>query len=107
MRIAFAGNPNSGKTTMYNALTGRNERVGNWAGVTVERKESLIKKSYYDGAENWWRWICPAPIPCRLLLLRRASGCDYQYCGCHEFKQEPVLHHAASGAGRARGCCLK
>ena len=32
MRIAFAGNPNSGKTTMYNALTGRNERVGNWAG---------------------------------------------------------------------------
>ncbi len=52
MRIAFAGNPNSGKTTMYNALTGRNERVGNWAGVTVERKESLIKKAYYDGEEE-------------------------------------------------------
>lgn len=52
MRIAFAGNPNSGKTTMYNALTGRNERVGNWAGVTVERKESPIKKSYYDGTEE-------------------------------------------------------
>ena len=51
MRIAFAGNPNSGKTTMYNALTGRNERVGNWAGVTVERKESPIKKAYYDGEE--------------------------------------------------------
>ena len=52
MRIAFAGNPNSGKTTMYNALTGRNERVGNWAGVTVERKESLIRKAYYDGGEE-------------------------------------------------------
>ena len=52
MRIAFAGNPNSGKTTMYNALTGRNERVGNWAGVTVERKESLIKKAYYNSAEE-------------------------------------------------------
>ena len=52
MRIAFAGNPNSGKTTMYNALTGRNEKVGNWAGVTVERKESLIKKAYYDGGEE-------------------------------------------------------
>ena len=52
MRIAFAGNPNSGKTTMYNALTGRNEKVGNWAGVTVEKKESPIKKSYYDGAEE-------------------------------------------------------
>lgn len=52
MRIAFAGNPNSGKTTMYNALTGRNERVGNWAGVTVERKESPIKKSCYTGNEE-------------------------------------------------------
>ena len=46
MRIAFAGNPNSGKTTMYNALTGRNEKVGNWAGVTVDKKEALIKKQY-------------------------------------------------------------
>ncbi len=45
MRIALAGNPNSGKTTMYNGLTGRNERVGNWAGVTVDKKESPIKKS--------------------------------------------------------------
>ena len=52
MRIALTGNPNSGKTTMYNALTGRNEKVGNWAGVTVEKKESLIKKSYYDGKEE-------------------------------------------------------
>ncbi|MDY5701306.1 MAG: ferrous iron transporter B [Lachnospiraceae bacterium] len=52
MRIALAGNPNSGKTTMYNALTGRNERVGNWAGVTVEKKESPIKKNYYDGTEE-------------------------------------------------------
>ena len=52
MRIAFAGNPNSGKTTMYNALTGRNEHVGNWAGVTVEKKESPIRKGYYDGTEE-------------------------------------------------------
>lgn len=51
MRIALTGNPNSGKTTMYNALTGRNERVGNWAGVTVEKKESPIKKGYFDGTE--------------------------------------------------------
>ncbi len=52
MRIAFAGNPNSGKTTMYNALTGRNEKVGNWAGVTVDKKESKIKRSLYEGAEE-------------------------------------------------------
>ena len=52
MRIALAGNPNSGKTTTYNALTGRNERVGNWAGVTVEKKEHPIKKSFYNGVEE-------------------------------------------------------
>ena len=52
MRIALAGNPNSGKTTMYNALTGRNEKVGNWAGVTVERKEYAIKKSLRGGTEE-------------------------------------------------------
>ena len=52
MRIALTGNPNSGKTTLYNALTGRSEKVGNWAGVTIEKKESPIKKSYYDGGEN-------------------------------------------------------
>ena len=52
MRIALTGNPNSGKTTMYNALTGRNEKVGNWAGVTVEKKESPIKKAYCEGTEE-------------------------------------------------------
>ena len=52
MRIALAGNPNSGKTTMYNALTGRNEKVGNWAGVTVDKKEHPIKKSYNAGEEE-------------------------------------------------------
>ena len=46
MKIALTGNPNSGKTTMYNALTGRNEKVGNWAGVTVDKKEHPIKRIY-------------------------------------------------------------
>lgn len=52
MRIALAGNPNSGKTTMYNSLTGRNEKIGNWAGVTVDRKESPIKAKYNDSAKE-------------------------------------------------------
>ncbi len=52
MRIAFAGNPNSGKTTMFNALTGKHEHVGNWAGVTIGRKESPIKKEYSQGSEE-------------------------------------------------------
>ena len=51
MRIALTGNPNSGKTTMYNALTGRNEKVGNWAGVTVDKKEHPIKKVYAGDAQ--------------------------------------------------------
>lgn len=52
MRIALTGNPNSGKTTMYNALTGRNEKVGNWAGVTVSKKEHPVRKTYYAGEER-------------------------------------------------------
>ncbi len=52
MRIALTGNPNSGKTTMFNALTGRNEKVGNWAGVTVDKKEHTIKKAYCTGNEE-------------------------------------------------------
>ena len=52
MRIALTGNPNSGKTTMFNALTGKNEKVGNWAGVTVDKKAHPIKKSFYKGSEE-------------------------------------------------------
>jgi len=52
MRIALTGNPNSGKTTMYNALTGSSEKVGNWAGVTVDKKEHPIKKAFYTGEET-------------------------------------------------------
>ena len=52
MKIALTGNPNSGKTTTYNALTGMNERVGNWAGVTVEKKEAPISKKFYAGKET-------------------------------------------------------
>ena len=51
MRIALAGNPNSGKTTMFNVLTGSNEKVGNWAGVTVDKKERPIKRAYTDGRD--------------------------------------------------------
>ncbi|MBO7214880.1 MAG: ferrous iron transport protein B [Clostridia bacterium] len=51
MRIALAGNPNSGKTTMFNSLTGSNEKVGNWAGVTVDKKEHTVKKAFTQGRD--------------------------------------------------------
>ncbi len=49
MKIALAGNPNSGKTTIYNILTGKDEKVGNWAGVTVDKKEGMLKKQFSGG----------------------------------------------------------
>ncbi len=52
MRIAMTGNPNSGKTTMFNAITGRNEKVGNWAGVTVDIKKGSVKHSLNDSDEK-------------------------------------------------------
>ena len=89
MRIALTGNPNSGKTTMYNALTGRNEKVGNWAGVTVEKKEYPIKKSYYAGGEQLIAVYLPgaysmSPFTSEESItssyVKRESGCHHQYC---------------------------
>ena len=52
IRIALAGNPNSGKTTLFNKLTGANQFVGNWPGVTVEKKEGKLKKHHQSGDED-------------------------------------------------------
>ena len=67
LRIALAGNPNSGKTTLFNALTGSNQFVGNWPGVTVEKKEGKLKK--HDGVTITFPVFIPfPPTPWRKLL---------------------------------------
>ena len=70
MRIALTGNPNSGKTTMFNALTGRNEKVGNWAGVTVDKKEHSIKKSF-STQENVIARLLPVKNQLQVLMLNK------------------------------------
>ena len=76
MRISFPGNPNSGKTTMYNALTGKNERVGNWAGVTIGRKESPIKADYANTTEELVAVDLPGAIPCHHSHRKKVSPAD-------------------------------
>ena len=53
IKIALAGNPNCGKTTLFNSLTGSNQFVGNWPGVTVEKKEGKLKGKKGKGEEKW------------------------------------------------------
>lgn len=66
IRIVMAGNPNSGKTTVYNAITGRMERVGNWTGVTVEKKNLPLRKNIAQGMRTSLRWTFPEHILCHL-----------------------------------------
>ena len=67
IRIALAGNPNSGKTTLFNALTGSNQFVGNWPGVTVEKKEGKLKVTATSSLRTF-----PASIPCPPTPWRRS-----------------------------------
>ena len=67
IKIALAGNPNCGKTTLFNALTGSNQFVGNWPGVTVEKKEGKLKKQYGGNGDDviiCLLYTSPSPRDC-------------------------------------------
>ena len=68
IKIALAGNPNCGKTTLFNNLTGSNQYVGNWPGVTVEKKEGKLKARRMSSSRT-----CPVSTPCLRTLWKKSS----------------------------------
>ena len=69
IKMALVGNPNCGKTTMFNAMTGANQYVGNWPGVTVEKKEGKLR-GYSDVVVT----DCPGSIPCPPIPWKKWSA---------------------------------
>lgn len=88
MRIAFIGNPNSGKTTMFNAFTGANETVGNWAGVTIEKKERPAKKEFLQGKEKVLLIDLPGAYSLTSFTSEEAITASY----IHEQKPDVIIN---------------
>ena len=90
LKIALAGNPNCGKTTLFNALTGANQFVSNWPGVTVEKKEGKLKghKEYRQGHKAFGLYV----------RVRIDGGTDGERRGCVPYacynNAERFVHHA-------------
>ena len=71
MHLALVGTPNSGKTSLFNALTGSRQKVANYPGVTVERKEGIVRHARRAARSRWS--TCPAPIRCAAAAPTRRS----------------------------------
>ena len=87
--IALIGNPNSGKTSLFNLITGNNQRVGNWPGVTVEKKEGRLKGHKDVTIMDLPGIYSLSPYTLEEVVARisccRQTGCNHQYCGRYKY----------------------
>lgn len=110
--LALAGNQNCGKTTLFNALTGSNQHVGNFPGVTVEKKEGSIKK-YKDAVLVDLPGIYSlSPYTSEEVVTRDFSGqrpprCHHQHRRCHQPGTQPVSDPSADGAEHPDDPCAE
>ena len=95
IKIALAGNPNSGKTTLFNALTGSNQFVGNWPGVTVEKKEGKLK------GHNGEVVIMDLPG------IYSLSPYTLEEVVSRDYLVKPLSYNSACRAWYSYGCCRK
>ena len=108
LTFALAGNQNCGKTTLFNQLTGSNQHVGNFPGVTVDRKSGAIRE-YPDtevtdlpGIYSMSPYSSEGDRDPAVHHWRKAHG-HHQHRGCHQHRAQPVLNDAADGAGHPHG----
>ena len=95
IKIALAGNPNCGKTTMFNALTGASQYVGNWPGVTVEKKEGKLRGNRDVTITDLPGIYSLSPytleeVVSRNYPLRRPGGCGERDCAPRRRREEAV-----------------
>ena len=102
IKIALAGNPNCGKTTLFNALTGSSQYVGNWPGVTVEKKEGRLKGHKDVVIQDLPGIYSLSPytleeVVSRSYLVKEHPDAILKYRGRNEYRAEPLPYHPAGG----------
>ena len=107
LSIGFVGNPNCGKTTLFNAYTGANLKVANWPGVTVEKKEGLFQFHDHEyklvdlpGTYSLTSYTMEEQVT-RQYILSDERGCDHRCGGRLRPGAQPVSDFAADRAGQA------